>query len=373
MQKEIAKIREDIVKQGIDVNKRLETSLLGSLQGRTIATGGDPLVSGEDPRKMREFIKRETEHIFEFIREFVNEIAMNQISIIKSAKKGSTDKMDSLDWMVRNIEFVSPKIFSNYIKICHEIYEKNNPEKSSLYSMAHSSDVLISLKKLILETIEPNAVAGIKKLLPNYLEALEVALLNEFNQERGVEMNMHDVLISIITEEDIDEAVSLRAEKCMSILLAKDNLIHKCISKNVFVKWIANCLKKKASDIILVESRLNILSMAFKSTPVTEMVLKNNISLPNELIKQLRTSKASNAVLDANVTAFYNFSTCTSLLDYVTPPELLEIVIDIANEVPVNRLKQTLYKGLNNFAKKSQYLDIIHKNGMLEAIRNVSG
>ena len=139
------------------------------------------------------------------------------------------------------------------------------------------------------------------------------------------------------------------------------------------MKWIANCLKKKASDIILVESRLNILSMAFKSTPVTEMVLKNNISLPNELIKQLRTSKASNAVLDANVTAFYNFSTCTSLLDYVTPPELLEIVIDIANEVPVNRLKQTLYKGLNNFAKKSQYLDVIHKNGMLEAIRNVSG
>lgn len=287
----------------------------------------DPLVSGEDPRKMREFIMRETEHIFEFIQEFVNEIAMNNIAIIKSAKKGSTDKMDTLDWMVRNIEFVSPKIYANYIKVCHDIYEKNNPEKTSMYFSAHGSDVLQSLKKLITETIDPNAMSGIKKLLPSYLEAMEIGLLNEYNQEKAVETGIHDMMISIVTDEDVDEGVSLRAEKCISILMTKDNLINKCIGKTNFVKWLANSLKKKSSDIILTESRLNILSMAFKSTPVTEVMLKHNINLPNEVIRQLRSSKASNAVLDANSAAFYSFSLCTTLLDYVTPPEQLDPII----------------------------------------------
>lgn len=368
MQKEINRIREDLVKRDVDVNKKLEMALLHPHQA--IKGSSDPLVSGEDPRKMREFIMLETEHIFEFIQEFVNEIAMNNISTIKSAKKGSTDKMDSLDWMIRNIEFVSPKIYANYIKVCHDIYEKNNPEKTSMYFSAHGSDVLSSLRKLILETIDPNAVAGIKKLLPSYLEALEIGLLNEYNQEKAVEIGIHDIMISIVTTEDVDDGVSLRAEKCISILMAKDNLIHKCIGKITFVKWLANCLKKKSSDIILTESRLNILAMAFKSTPVTEVILKHNIGLPNEVIRQLRSSKASNTVLDANSHAFYSFSMCTSLLDYVTPPELLEIVIDIANEIPIQRVKQILYRGLKNFTKKTQYLDVIHKNGMLDLINN---
>ena len=338
--------------------------------GQAARSSSDPLVSGEDPRKMREFIMRETEHIFEFIQEFVNEIAMNNISVIKSTKKGSTDKMDTLDWMVRNIEFVSPKIYSNYIKVCHDIYEKNNPEKTSMYFSAHGSDVLQSMKKLIMETIDPNAMSGIKKLLQSYLEALEIGLLNEYNQEKAVESGLHDMLITIVIDDSIDENVSLRAEKCISIMLTKDNLINKCVGKTNFLKWLANCLKKKSSDIILTESRLNILSMAFKSTPVTELMLKHNINLPNEVIRQLRSSKASNAVLDANSAAFYSFSLCTTLVDYVTPPEQLEIVIDIANEIPINRIKQILYKGLKNFTKKSQYLDVIHKNGMLDVINN---
>lgn len=377
LQKEVGGVREELVKRDVDLNKRIDLALVNPSTSSALVKGGPiptdvPMVNGEDPKKMREFIKRETEHIFEFIQEFVNEIAMNQISTIKSIKKGSTDKMDSLDWMARNIEFVSPKIFNNFIKTCHDIYEKNNQEKTTMYFTAHGSDVLSSLRKLILETMEPNAVNGIRKLLPNYLEALEVGLLNEYNQERAIELSLHDILITIITDETLDEAVSLRAEKSMAILLTKDNLIHKCIAKQSFVKWLALCLKRKASDIILMESRLNILSMAFKSTPVTELILKHNSSLPNQILKQLRTSKTSNAVLDANVSAIYNYSNCTSLLDYVTPPELLEILIDTANEVPVNRLKTIMYKSLNNFAKKGQYLDVIHKSGMLEVIRNAN-
>ena len=376
VQRDVDRLRQDVVKRDIDMTKKIELSAMNG--GPLVSTGvgatttynkPDPLVTGEDPKKLREIIKRETEHVFDFIQEFVNEIASNQIATVKSAKKGPTDKMDALDWMVRNIEFLSEKLYANFIKVCREIFEKNSPEKTSMYFSAHGSDVLISLRKVILESIDANVVPGIKKLLPSYLEALEIALLNEYNQERAVEQGIHDILILIITSDKIEDGVTLRAEKCISILLAKENLINKCVGKPEFVKWVAGCLKKKTSDISLTESRLNILSIAFKSTPVSERVLKENVSLANEVIKQLRSSKASNSVLDANVQAFFNFSLCTPLLDYVTPPELLENVIDVANEVPVNRLRQTLLKGLMNFMKKPQYLEIINSNGMADMIR----
>jgi hypothetical protein len=363
----------------IDMNKRLNGGGIldtgparatpgtgpGGIEGRA----NDPMVHGEDPRKLREFIKRETEHIFEFIQEFVNEIAINSITCVKSTVKDTTAKMDSIDWMVRNIEFVSPKIYNNFIKMCHDIYQKNNTEKTSLYHMDHTSDVLFSLKKLILDTIEPNALTGIKKLCPAYLESLEVVCLNEANQAKAIEQQIHEILMNIITDPTVDETVSVRAEKSLSILLAKDNLIHKAIQKNHFVKWLANSLKKKSSDIVLTESRLNILALSFKSTAVTEMLLKHNVNLPNEVFKQLRQSKTSNVVLESNINCVYNFSTCTSLLDYITPPDVLETVIDTANEIPVTRIKKIIYNTLYNFSKKSQYQDVIVRNGMMDTIR----
>ena len=367
--KEIARLKDEIQTRDIEYSKKFDEFSVSGPQ--TNQTKQETLVSGEDPKKMREFIKMETEHIYDFIKEFVNEIALSHIRSIQSRRKGTTDKMESLDWMTRNNEFVSPKLFARFVRVCHDIYDKSGQEKTAMYFADHDSDVLLNIRDALLEAIKPNTNEMVKGYLPNYLEALEIALLNEYNQERGVEIGIHDIMITVITGE-VDEGVSLRAEKCMSILLAKDTLIQKCVGKTVFVKWLANCLRKKNSDIILAESRLNILAMAFKSTPVTENILKHNNNLANEVVKQLRSSKASNAVLEANVQAFYNFSTCSTLLDYITPPEVLETVIEIANEVPINKLKQTLYKGLNNFVKKQKFLELIQKSGMLEVIRNTT-
>lgn len=55
-----------MVKRDVDMSRKLESRLMNPLHNGSKGSN-DPLVSSEDPKKMREFVKRETEHIFEFI------------------------------------------------------------------------------------------------------------------------------------------------------------------------------------------------------------------------------------------------------------------------------------------------------------------
>ena len=104
--------------------------------------------------RIKRIVRDETEHIFEFIQEYVNEIAMNCIYTVKSDSKANTEKMDSVDWFARNIEFVSMKLFDKFLKVCIDLKDdpKNPEAKMILYSSPHSSGVLTSLRRLVIET-----------------------------------------------------------------------------------------------------------------------------------------------------------------------------------------------------------------------------
>ena len=47
--------------------------------------------------RIRKIVKDETDYHLEFIQQFVNEEAMNQMRIIKNEKKSTTQKMDAVD------------------------------------------------------------------------------------------------------------------------------------------------------------------------------------------------------------------------------------------------------------------------------------
>ena len=65
--------------------------------------------------ELQQAIATEAKEIFEFVQEFVNEEAMNCIRIIDSKQKTPTQKMDSIDWILRNNEFIAPKLYSNFV------------------------------------------------------------------------------------------------------------------------------------------------------------------------------------------------------------------------------------------------------------------
>lgn len=140
------------------------------------------------------------------MQEFVNEEAMNCIRIIDSKQKTPTQKMDAIDWILRNNEFISPKLYSNFVQRCYELYNKSSTSQSSFFFIEHTSDILISFKKLIEESTGSYQGQGAKELLNKYLEMLSIALFSQFNVEQAIKLGIHLDLIQIITDLKDDSA-----------------------------------------------------------------------------------------------------------------------------------------------------------------------
>jgi hypothetical protein len=173
--------------------------------------------------------------------------------------------MDSLDWVSRNLEFISPKLFDSFLNFSHEIYEthKSTFSKNSFFSEDHNSSVMKSLRRLVLETQDKGASDGVKRQLPQYLQLLEVSLMSKFNLKKGVKLEIHHVVVNIILSTDTTEVSRLQAQICFSRMLSYENIIHDMIEKPYFAHWMSTCLDNLPADVTLYSSAFKILRNAF--------------------------------------------------------------------------------------------------------------
>jgi hypothetical protein len=131
------------------------------------------------------------------VQEFINETAMNCLYTITSEEKSVTDKMDALDWLVRDMEFISKNINTNVAKKCETLYQSPNNGDSLINQGPHASQINNTIKRLISDCSnfqETNLI----KFLPKYLDYLEIILGSQYNQEKIQELGLHFVLIKII-------------------------------------------------------------------------------------------------------------------------------------------------------------------------------
>lgn len=100
-----------------------------------------------DLQNIRKIVVSETEEIVQFMQEFANEFASNCITIIKSTSKSCDKKMDSIDFIARNLEFISQR-YPNSPKI--EGYSL------SLSTHVQKSTINQTLKKKLCTTCPTN-------------------------------------------------------------------------------------------------------------------------------------------------------------------------------------------------------------------------
>ena len=263
-------------------------------------------------KKLKKIIQYETEDIVKFNREFVDECALKQISTIKSTKRTCTEKMEALEWVVRNIEFISPKLFKKMIRTCWEIKQKGKSAKKTLFYVKHDSDVIQAVNKLLTETqtAESNAQReALSSLLPSYLEALEVILLNEFNQEVSPDYDTHLVLTAVLSNVE-SERTRLKAVDCLALIIENGHIVNKCFQNNKFLEWISGSVdmfsETKNEEL---ESLMKVYIACFKSFVISEKLLKLNKNLVNKLFRMLGRVRADYPGLQyhINVRLFVGF------------------------------------------------------------------
>lgn len=251
---------------------------------------------------MQKQLEKHTEQVTRYIQEFVNEEAFHAITIIKSQIKTCTEKMDCFDWVLRNIEFISPKLVKQFLQTCHEIHDKTNSEKTSLFFSTHQSELMKNFKRLVQECIDPNN-QGLIELLPVYLELLEVALFSDYNRDLSYSQNIHEHLIGIFTNaSDYDKKTRDQATRCFAILSKKETVIIKCIKDQKFCEWISFALSNiPANALPKSKGIFEVLKASAKSTIVTSVLIEYNPNLPNEVFLMMNKTKSANDLLELNI------------------------------------------------------------------------
>lgn len=193
---------------------------------------------------MEKEFTQENDKLWDYVQEFVNEQACSRIKALKSLEFTAREKHDSLEWMARNIEFVSPSLLKEAIDITRNTItgvDTSNIAKRNrtIFLERHNSDVMISLMTLLKES-ETTDNDALLNLVSGYLKLIDVLILSDFNLEQAVANGLLEHLLRLkeskrMQAEDQKSAFKLightmREEKAFEQVQSNSTLLKECIA-----------------------------------------------------------------------------------------------------------------------------------------------
>jgi len=236
--------------------------------------------------QMRNIIKQEMKLIQNVFFEFIGEEALFRTSVIRSPSRGATDKMDSLDWFARNIDFIPHKYFEGMLRVSYQVYTESINMRNSFFFQDHSSDVMISLRRLINETQSSKASPHIKRMLDKYLEILSILNLSSVNLKRGVDLNLSEALSLIIRRNKIGSQTNALGQNCLMQFCTDPKTVQKLIQSTSFSKWISNIIGSSTleKDPAQYYNIFKILASFVSQLSIAKKLLEYNPNFPKEMI-----------------------------------------------------------------------------------------
>ena len=303
VEKHIDDLKKELQKKDVLLSERLTKMKEDLSKNQQGVSGG---MTKTDMKSIKEMMDKDNEEIVQFIQEFVDEKALHCITILQDLVNFScTKKMSAIDWMIRNIEFVSPKLYKNMISVCKQIYISKNNSTTSLFFDQHQSNILETMQRLILETQTSNNAKGIQSLLPQYLSALEILLMSEYNQEIAMKLEYQDLLMGILNRPDLVLADKYKCLDCFALICMKGNFINKCIRNKDFAVFVANLINNLPQDIKATKSIYTIMKQCFISNVVTGIIVSNNQTIGTNLVKALTLSRNDVEVLSVHLEVIF--------------------------------------------------------------------
>lgn len=196
-----------------------------------------------------------------------------------------------------------------FVQTCHKIekMQANSPQRINFYSTKHVSNVLDSVKRLLIETQDDLASDGVKQQLPRYLQILEICHFSTSTLRESIKIDIPEILINIISNgksimnQSSDSSPYQLSQRCFAQCLKQQNLVIRSIDIPKFAKWISTCLENKSTTAGELQPTFEILESAFQSVAVSEIILKHNYGLVKDLIKVTKISKFDLEVLLLNI------------------------------------------------------------------------
>lgn len=104
-----------------------------------------------DASQKVEALVEETNNLYFMIQRFIDEHATDRIKQIRSGEVALKDKMNIMDWLARNSDFLSADPIQECIQAFKELYNTDNATLKNAYIFAKHSSTVIQTVILLLE------------------------------------------------------------------------------------------------------------------------------------------------------------------------------------------------------------------------------
>jgi hypothetical protein len=132
------------------------------------------------------------------------------INDIKSVDLTIKEKMNKMDWLARNAEFISPDSITKCIMSFKELYNTDNVStKNAFINSKHTSHSMLTVVHLIEHTKMLNRDDETVSRLAILLSILEPLLINDMNLDKALSANIMELLLSLMY---LPEAFKLDAD-----------------------------------------------------------------------------------------------------------------------------------------------------------------
>jgi hypothetical protein len=155
-----------------------------------------------------DLLVEEVNQVWSFVQRSVDEQVVDAIGVIRSQEQSVREKMNEMDWLARNAEFLSPDAITKCLLAFKELYNTDQMNMKNAYiSAKHTSSAVLTVIHLLEHTkqISPRDEETMSRLaiLTSVLEPL---LVNDMNLDKAVEARVMELLVSLlVVPQDIKD------------------------------------------------------------------------------------------------------------------------------------------------------------------------
>jgi len=79
-----------------------------------------------DTTEKLEVLIEELNQLWSFVQRYIDEGVVDKIMLIRTGEVGFREKMNVMDWLARNTEFLSPHSITKCLTVYKELYKTDN-------------------------------------------------------------------------------------------------------------------------------------------------------------------------------------------------------------------------------------------------------
>lgn len=133
------------------------------------------------------------------MQRFIDEFSIDIVYDVKSVDLSFKEKMNKMDWLARNAEFLSPDSITKCIMGFKELYNTDNiVSKNAFINAKHTSHSILTLIHLTDHTKQLNRDDETVSRLAILLSIMEPLLINDMNLEKALQANILELLLSLL-------------------------------------------------------------------------------------------------------------------------------------------------------------------------------